>query len=212
MSVEVDLKRLITQPLIEWKLMINYDGKKEAIAEIKDAVISTNYKKTYADLEYVISNAESADYSKESFELRLGIHDLKNGVWQWFNKGTYKVTEDSGKINPDTNTIVIKGIKNEPEDTNYIMLDSDYINQTVTAETDDNADSIVTKICPFADKCKLLVYKHSTYEILCSKTDIVKGTTEFTIEKMNDDYNNVKMLKEIAIRARTLTLESAVRA
>ena len=106
----------------------------------------------------------------------------------------------------------IKGIKNDPTDVTYIMLDSDYINQTVTAETDDNSDSIVTKICPFADKCKLLVYKHSTYEILCSKTDIVKGTTEFTIEKMNDNYNNVKMLKEIAIRARTLTLESAVRA
>ena len=210
MSVEVDLKRLITQPLMEWKLLINYDGKKETITEIKEAVISTNYKKTYADLEYVISNAESADYPKESFELRLGIRDLKNGVWQWFNKGTYKVTKDSGKI--DTDTIKIKGIKNDPTDVTYIMLDSDYINQTVTAETDDNSDSTVTKICPFADKCKLLVYKHSTYEILCSKTDIVKGTTEFTIEKMNDNYNNVKMLKEIAIRARTLTLESAVRA
>ena len=208
MPVADDLKRLITQPVIEWKLMINYDGKKEGIIEIKDAVISTNYKKTVA--EYVISTTESADYPKDTFELRLGIHDLKNGVWQWFNKGTYKVTEDSGKINPDNNTITIKGIKDEPTDVTYIMLDPDYINQTVTAETDDNSNSIVTKICPFAEKCKLLVYNNNTYEILCSKTDIVKGTTEFTIEKVNDNYNDIKMLKDIAIRATALTLSSAV--
>lgn len=215
MSVAKDLKRIITQPLIEWKLMINYENQKEKIKEIKDAVVSTDYKKTYVDLEYVTSDIESADYPRDSFELLIGIHDLKNDMWHWFNKGTYKVTEDSVKINPDTNTIKVRGVKDESVDAKYFMLDQDYINNTYTSETDDNSDSIVTKICPFADKCKLLVYKNKTYEILSSKTDIVKGITKFAVEKVHNDCNVIdtdsvcKMLGDIVVRASVLDLAYA---
>ncbi len=131
----------------------------------------------------------------------IGIRNVKTNDITWFDQGKYKIDSKYGYTYVDVSQLKLigKGCDCDiNEEHRKLVLDNDFINSILIDESKDlscypvkdkaGMFYITTKLCPFANQCKEIMYKRTDSNKICTYSvesylhDLKNGTTKWGVK------------------------------
>ena len=200
-------EELIKQPLMNILLKIRFDHKdgsfEELLGTVEEGKIHFSERHGYLDL---LITYKSLIMPLPYITVFIGIKDFRNDNVVWFNQGTFRVVGDYSYTDLELKQLHFVALNDSEKYKECVRLQkenvlyNDFMQSILITESKDlehydqqlcneykNRFYITTKLCPFANKCKEIMFKKADSKEVCNYTiesfrhDLKNGTTKWEL-------------------------------
>lgn len=206
--METWYERLLKQPIMNISLKIRFDYEdgsfEELLGAVEEGTIHFNERSGYLDL---LIAYKSLIAPLPYITVFIGIRDLKYDNVIWFNQGKFRIVGDYSYTDLELKQLHFVALNDTETYKECIrlqekdVLDNDFVQSILISESKDlefydqnitnykkNSFYITTKLCPFANKCKEIMFKKTdskevcNYSVVSFRHDLKNGTTKWELD------------------------------